>query len=91
MNSRIGTGYQMLDRHDLTGEAKYNTNGDADMIQPLRNEPEIKYQDMTDSNDDIDFENSINEWLSISENQKSSFIEHLKELSGEADKTDRNK
>ena len=86
-----GTGYQMLDRHDLTGAAKYNMTGDVDMIQPLRNEPEIKYQDMPDSNDELDFENSISEWLSIPENQKSSFIEHLKELSDEADKTDKNK
>lgn len=91
MNSRIGTGYQMLDRHDLTGAAKYNMTGDADMIQPLRNEPEIKYQDMTGSNDELDFENSLSEWLSISENQKYSFIEHLKERSDEADKTDKNK
>lgn len=86
-----GTGYQMLDRHDLTGAAKYNMTGDVDMIQPLRNEPEIKYQDMPDSNDELDFENSISEWLSIPENQKSSFIEHLKVLSDEADKTDKNK
>lgn len=86
-----GTGYQMLDRHDLTGAAKYNMTGDVDMIQPLRNEPEIKYQDMPDSNDELDFENSISAWLSIPENQKSSFIEHLKVLSDEADKTDKNK
>lgn len=87
----IGTGYQMIERHDLTGAAKYNMTGDADMIQPLRNEPETKYQDIPDSNEELDFENSISEWLSIPENQKSSFIEHLKELSDEADKTGKNK
>lgn len=87
----IGTGYQMIERHDLTGAAKYNMTGDADMIQPLRNEPETKYQDIPDSNEELDFENSISEWLSIPENQKFSFIEHLKELSDEADKTGKNK
>ena len=87
----IGTGYQMLDRHDLTGAAKYNLIGDAEMIQPFRNEPEFNLQDMSNSNDDFDLENSINEWLSIPENQKSSIIEHLKERSDEADKTDKNK
>lgn len=86
----IGNRYP-LNRHDLTGAARYNTTGDADMIQPLRKEPEMKYQDMPDSNDGIDFENSINEWLSIPEKQKSSFIEHLKELSEVADMKDKNK
>lgn len=83
----IGTGYQMLDRHDLTGAAKYNLIGDAEMIQPFRNEPEINPQDKSNNNDD--FENSIKEWLSMSEEQKSSFIEHLKELSNDANKIDK--
>ena len=83
----IGTGYQMLDRHDLTGAAKYNLIGDAEMIQPFRNEPEINPQDKSNNNDD--FENSIKEWLSMFEEQKSSFIEHLKELSNDANKIDK--
>lgn len=83
----IGTGYQMIERHDLTGAAKYNMTGDAEMIQPFRNEPEINPQDISNNNDD--FENPIKEWLSMPEEQKSSFIEHLKELSNDANKIDK--
>ena len=49
-----GTDYKMSNRHELTGAAKYNLVGDAVMIQPFRNEPEIKSKDSSNSNDDLD-------------------------------------
>lgn len=40
----VGTGYQMLNRHDLTGAALYKDNDVAEMIQPLRFEPKEEPQ-----------------------------------------------
>lgn len=72
--------YQILVRHELTGAALYNTNGEADMFQPLRHEPKEEPQEVSDIEDEDGLKKSIKKWLEIPKKECTEDFEQLKNL-----------
>ncbi|MFR5131033.1 MAG: trypsin-like peptidase domain-containing protein [Segatella copri] len=76
----VGTGYQMLNRHDLTGAALYKDNDVAEMIQPLRFEPKEEPQKESEGEDEYGLGMPIEKWLAMPTQNSSALFDRLKEL-----------